>query len=131
MNTENEGAAVHTVLASYFAVRQLEATAAGYLYGAVAPTLVLWVNAWHPLSEIMTWLAVLGWAMCVFLTVMLAALARERRLQLFAALPEARRIAHFHFAPDGDALPRASTILIGLATAASVFLWLHGLAPSL
>jgi hypothetical protein len=123
--------ALQSALARYFAARQLQATAALYLYGAAMPTLVLWVNAWHPLADLVTWFAALGWAMCVVMTLSLTVASHQRRLPLFDARPEWNRVARLHFAPSRDTLPHASTILIGLAAATSIALWLHAVAPSL
>jgi hypothetical protein len=135
MNAEDEvdrsRAALESVLHGHFAAQQLEAQATLYLYGATFPTVVLWVNAWYPLADLVRWFAALGWSMCAVMTISLAVLAAQRRTALFATLPEATRLSRLHFAPNRAGRLRASGLLMALAALTSVGLWLHALVPRL
>ncbi len=128
-STDEGRPALETALAAYFVVQHLEVRSTAYLYASGLPAIALWFNAWRPLPNLVTWLAVLGWALCLFLTVGLAAIALKRRAQLALALPDAGRIARLHFSSSEDGLPRSSTLLVWLATAAGAVLWVHALAP--
>ena len=124
-------AALQAALAAVFAVQRLEAHGTLYLYGSAAPTLVLWSNAWNRLPELMTWLAAMAWIFSVLMAFTLGAIALTRRVQLAHASPEAGRVARLHFLPAEDRVPRGSTILVGLATAAAAVLCVFALAPPL
>ena len=123
-------AALQIALAGYFAAEQLSAQSLAYFYGSTLPTTVLWIHAWRPLPDLLTWFAALGWGMCVFLAVALAVVAAKRRAQAEAAMPDAGGDARLHLAStDGQRV--TSMLLFGLAVMASTLLWIHGLAPRL
>ncbi len=125
---QNPRDALQIALAGYLAAQQLDAESLGCFYGSALPSLVLWVNSWHPLPDLITWLAVLGWGVLALLAVNLAVIATKRRSRAAAALPDANRIARVRFAPSGG-LPPSSTLLFGISAITSSLLWVHGLAP--
>ena len=120
--------ALETVLGAYFGAQRIEAEGRRYRHASAMPSVVLWIHAWHPLPDLVAWLAVLGWGMCLALAVALGAAAISRRARVQAMVPEARRVVRLQFAPERGA-PAASALLFHLALAASAALWLHALAP--
>jgi len=127
---ESAREALHVALGGHLAAQQLAAQSLAYFYASAVPSTVLWMHCWHPLPEIVTWLAALVWAMCAVLAVLLATVAGKRRAEAGRALPRANRVARAHFATS-EVLPPASTLLFGLSSISSSVLWVHGLAPHL
>jgi len=122
--------ALESALAAHFAVERLGSASFAYLYASCAPSLALWIHAWHPLPDLVTWFAVLGWGSCGCLALTFAVGAWRQRARLFAALPEAQRAARLEFTP-GEPVAQVSSLLLLLSTVASSILWVHGLAPAL
>jgi hypothetical protein len=119
-----------SVLSAHFAHARLSASGLAYLYGSALPSLVLWVHAWHPLPDLLVWLAALGWGSCAILAGVCGWAAWKCRARIAAALPDSRSVARVEFSP-ADPAPAASSFLLLLSITAGGVLWLHGLAPGL
>lgn len=128
--SEGDGArdALHTALAAYFAAERLNAKSTACFYGSALPSVALWVHSWHPLPDLVRWLAVLGWATLAVSAAVFAVAAVKRRAQAQAVAPEASRIARIHFAP-GDGPPSSTVLLFALSFLASGVLWLDAIEP--
>jgi hypothetical protein len=122
--------ALESALSAHFAIERLGSASFAYLYASCVPSLVLWINAWYPLPDLVTWFAVLIWASCGCLAVSFALGAWRQRARLLAALPEAQRAARLEFTPE-EPVAQVSSLLLLLSAAASSVLWAHGLAPVL
>lgn len=122
--------ALESALAAHFAIERLGSASFAYLYASTVPSLVLWIHAWHPLPDLVTWFAVLIWGSCEFLAVSFAIGAHRQRRRLFVVLPEAQRAARLEFAPE-EPVAQVSSLLMLLSAAASGVLWAHGVAPAL
>jgi hypothetical protein len=124
------GRALEEALTAHFMAERLNRLSAAYVLGSTAPSLLLWVNAWHALPELVTWLGVLGWAACVTLAVTLAVASERWRARLDETLPEAQRVVHVQFA-SAEPTIALSAIWLTLAAALSSLLWVQGLRPGL
>jgi hypothetical protein len=120
--------ALETALTAHFTAERLNRLSTAYVLGSTAPSVLLWVNAWHALPELVTWLAVLGWAGCVTLAVTLTVASERWRARLDHALPEAQRVVRVQFASSEPTIA-LSSFWLTLATAASSLLWVQGVRP--
>jgi hypothetical protein len=121
---------VEAALVAHFTAERLARQSSSYVLGTAVPSAALGINAWRPLPSLVTWLAVLGWASCVALAVILAVASERSRARLEALLPQAQRLVHIEFAESGPTTSLSSIWFVS-AVAASALLWIHGLRPGL
>lgn len=126
----SERQALESTLGAHLAAEPLGRLTRLYAGTSVWPSVVLWVNAWYPLPESITWMAVLFWAGSLTLAGIFLAASWRSRARFAESRSCTQAIVHLHFAIAQSSL-ELSRVWLGLSVLTSVVFWVQALHAGL